>query len=115
MSTVTIAEAKAYLRVKHDSDDALLQMLLDSAEDECLQYLDRPALPKRGDVVVDECDTNAPIDPASDSDDIAPTVREGILMIVQAGYEAASVDDLGAVRRAATVKWHPYRNNLGVG
>lgn len=114
MSTVTIEQAKAWLRVTHASDDVLIQDLIDGAEDEALQYLDRPSLPKRGDTAVDECaSTDSNTDPASDSDDLAPVVRTGILLIVQGNYEGATPADMERLRAAAEVKWHPYRNNLG--
>ncbi len=113
MSTVTVDQIKAYLRVTHNSDDTLLQTLIDGAEDEALQFLDRDSLPRRGEAAVDEEDSNQP-EAASDSDDLAPVVRLGIYLIVQAGYEAKDAAEMNAVRRAAEVKWMPYRNRLGV-
>lgn len=116
MSTVTVDQVRAYLRVTHTADNSLLQDLLDGAEDECLSFLDRPDLPKRNERVVDECDSNYPInvDPASDSDDIAPSVRAGIYLIVQAQYEGVDPSEIAAARKAAETKWFPYRNQLGV-
>lgn len=111
MSMIQVAQVRSYLRVLHTSDDALLQGLIDSAEDECLSYLDREELPRRGDY--DEaCDSNAP-DPVSDSDDLAPSIRAGCYLIIQAMYEGATADEIEKVRRVAEVKWHPYRDNLG--
>jgi hypothetical protein len=114
MSTVTLARTKGYLRVTQTVDDDLIQDLIDAAEAECLAFLDRPALPKKGEYTVDECDSNLIVDPASDSDDLAPDVRGGIWMIVQAQYEGQSPDDVQKARAAAEVKWFPYRNKLGV-
>lgn len=112
MSTVTLDQLKAYLRLTHSSDDTLLQDLIDGAEDEALQFLDREYLPLRNDTAVDEDDSNLP-ELASDSDDLAPVVRMGIYLIVQAGYEGKDAAEMQAVRRAAEVKWMPYRNGLG--
>lgn len=114
MSTVSLEAVKAFLRTTHDEDDALLQDLIDGAEDEALQFLDRPSLPKRGDAAIDECDSNRVDDPASDSDDLAPVVRSGIYLIVQGMYEGKDAKEMQLVRMAAEVKWWPYRNQLGV-
>lgn len=112
MSYVKIEQIKAYLDIIHNSDDTKLQLLIDGAEDEALQYLDRPGLPRRNESVVDECDSNQP-DPVSDSDDLAPVIRMGIYLIVQAMYEGKDAAEIEACRKAAEVKWHPYRNQLG--
>lgn len=113
MSTVRVAQVRAYLRITHRSDDALLQELINGAEDEALAYLDRPVLPRRGEFGVDECDSNTPA-PVSDSDDLSPVVRMGIYLIVQGMYEGKDADEMTAIRRAAEIKWFPYRNQLGV-
>ncbi|MGQ2994280.1 head-tail connector protein [Variovorax sp.] len=113
MSTVKVEQVKRYLDVIHNSDDAKLQDLIDGAEDECLQFLDRDSLPRRNQTAVDECDSNQP-EPVSDSDDLAPAVRVGIYMIVQAGYDGANADEMAKIRSVAEVKWWPYRNRLGV-
>lgn len=113
MSTVKVEQVRNYLRITHQSDDELLQDLIGQAEDEALAYLDRAVLPRPGEFQVDECDSNTPI-PLSDSEDLAGAVRGGIYLIVQAMYERKSEDELAAVRRAAEVKWFPYRNQLGV-
>lgn len=114
MSTVALETLKAHCRVTHTGDDEALQRYLDQAEDECLSFLDRPALPKKGDRVVDECDSNLIVDPASDSDDLAPAVEAAILLIAQAMYEGLDPAEIERARRAAETKLFPYRNNLGV-
>jgi hypothetical protein len=113
MSTVKLEQVKAYLDVIHNSDDLKLQGLIDGAEDEALQFLDRDSLPRRNVTGVDECDSNQP-EPVSDSDDLAPVVRMGIYLIVQAMYDGASADEMIKIRKAAETKWWPYRNGLGV-
>lgn len=113
MSLVKVEDMRAYLRVIHTSDDPLIQRLIDGAEDEALQYMDRKELPRRNETAVDECDSNTP-EVVSDSDDLAPSVRAGIYMIVQAQYEGLSADDVQKFRAAAEVKWTPYRNQWGV-
>jgi hypothetical protein len=113
MSIVKVEQIKAYLGVIHNSDDAKLQVLIDGAEDEALQFLDRDELPRARATAVDECDSNQP-EPVSDSDDLAPVVRMGIYLIVQAMYDGATADEMNKVRMAAEVKWFPYRQRLGV-
>lgn len=112
MSIIPLDQVKDYLGVIHNLDDSKLQKLIDGAEEEALEYLDRPTLPKKGDTVVDECDSNTPPPPNSES--IAPSVEAGIFLIIQAGYDSVSVDDMLKIRKAAEIKWRPFRNNLGV-
>jgi hypothetical protein len=114
MTTVTVAEAKQNLRVIHASDDALIEQLISDAEDECLQYLNRDALPRKGAPYPDECDTAQVLEVASDADDLPGSLRRGILLIVQAGYEGKSPEEVQKIRAAAEVLWHPFRAHLGV-
>lgn len=44
MSYVTLEQAKAQLLVIHDADDEHIQLLIDSAESYCAQYMNRPAI-----------------------------------------------------------------------
>jgi len=113
MSVVTVDEAKRYLRVIHELDDGLIQELIDDAEDECLQYIDRPSMPRIGVDCPDDCDTAAIDDPVSDGGDLPRSLRRGILLIVQAAYEAKDADEAAKMRRAAEVVWSPYRCRLG--
>ena len=112
MSAIDLAFVKQWLRVTHDEDDALLTGMIDDAEDEALQFLDRDALPRMG--AANEADSNHPDIPVSDADDLARSVRNGVCLLVQAMYEAKDAAELTAVRRAVEVKLMPYRNNLGV-
>lgn len=113
MSRVRIEQVKAFLDLTHNEDDAKLQELIDGAEDEALQFLGLPDLPRRSAPTERECDSNTP-DPVSDSDDLAPSVRMGIYLIVQGMYEAKDAAEMLLVRQAAELKWHPYRCGLGV-
>ena len=40
--TISLEKTKQYLRVDHDEDDALIQKLIDVAEDLCLNTLRKP-------------------------------------------------------------------------
>ena len=112
MSVVTVAQVKLHLRVFQSLDDTLIQLLLDGAEDEAKQYLDREELPRRDDGCAD-CHSDSSLDPASDSDDIAPTVRIGIFLLVQALYEGTNPDDMIRLREAAMAMMRPYRCRMG--
>ena len=114
MSAVRTEQVKRFLRIIHNSDDQLLQELIDAAEEEALTFLDRASLPRPGSLVVDEADSNALPEPVSDSNDLAPAVRGAIYLLVQAMYEGVDAQQMKLVREAAEVKLMPFRNNLGV-
>lgn len=113
MPAISLESVKQYLRVTHNSDDETLTMLIDAAEAEALNYMDRKQLPRRGETAVDECDSNDPT-PVSDADDLARDVWLGCVLIVQGGYEGKDVAEMAAVRQLAEIKWQPYRNQWGV-
>lgn len=99
MSVIGLDEAKAFLNVIHDYDDAKLQLLLDSAEDEAAQFMNRVSIEN--------------IDPV-DTDNIVPgSVRIGVMLLLQANYQATT-DDAHKLRTAAEVKLTPYRISMGV-
>lgn len=113
MSVVTIESVKRHLRLTHSSDDALLEQLIDGAEDEMKQFLDRDELPRRDDDCAD-CESDSTINAASDTDDIAPTVRTGIFLLVQALYEGATAAEMEQTRAVAFSLAKPYRCRMGV-
>lgn len=45
-SIPTLAETKLHLRVDHDAEDALIEVLIDAAEESILQYLNLEELPE---------------------------------------------------------------------
>jgi hypothetical protein len=113
MSVVNINAVKAHLRVTHTSDDNLIQNLIDGAEDEAKRYLDRDELPRRDDPMPEEGQSDSSLDPASDSDDLAPSIRIGIFLLVQAEYEAPDAAEAEAMRSVAFGKMRSYRR-MGV-
>lgn len=112
MSVVTLDEIKTYLDVIHNEDDAKLQELINGAEDEALQFLDVVDLPKKTNPVERDFDSNTP-EPASDSDDLAPSVRMAVYLLVQGMYEAKDAAEMMVIRKAAETKLMPYRAGLG--
>lgn len=113
MSIVTVAQVKLHLRQFQDLDNTLIQMLIDGAEDEAKLYLGRDELPRRDDPCA-SCESDSSLEPASDSDDIAPTVRSGIFCLVQAIYEGTNPDDMEKLREAGRSMMRPYRCRMGV-
>jgi hypothetical protein len=112
MSVVLLSDVKAWLRLTHDNDDALLQILVDGAEDQACQYMNRTSLPRIGQECPDECDTARVEDPVSDGDTLPPAVRSAICIMVQVEYEAQP-DDREALDRAWQQKLWPFRCGLG--
>lgn len=100
MSQITLSEAKGFLDVIHSSDDAKLQLLLDAAEDEARSFMNRDDLI--------EWDSNI-----SSEDPIPGSIKIGVLLLLQASYQA-SPDDVEKLRKAAEVKLTPYRLGMGV-
>lgn len=100
MSAITLTEAKQFLDVIHSSDDSKLQLLLDAAEDEARAFMNRDDL----------IEWNSNI---SSTDPVPGSIKIGVLLLLQANYEA-SPDDAEKLRRAAEIKLMPYRLEMGV-
>lgn len=100
MSAIALSDAKDFLDVIHSSDDSKLQILLDAAEDEARVFMNRDDLY--------EWDSNV-----SSNDPIPGSVKIGVLLLLQANYQATP-DEADKLRRAAEIKLMPYRIELGV-
>jgi hypothetical protein len=102
MSIINLETAKRYLDVIHNADDAKLQMLLDGAEDEAAGYLGRSLIDLR------------PEESSSEQPDAIPaSVVLGVMLLLQAAYQAAP-DDADKLRKAAEIKLTPQRIGWGV-
>lgn len=100
MSIINLALAKSFLDIIHSADDTKLQMLLDAAEDEAAQFMNRPF----ADVVIE----------LGDGEEVTPpSAVVGVMLLLQAAYQA-SPDDVPKLRAAAEVKLMPYRIEMGV-
>jgi hypothetical protein len=114
-STITLDVVKLALRVTHDHDDEDLERRLRSAEQECLRYTGRSQLPT---LPVDypgvsDCPSDVPSEEVPSSEDpVAPDVVEGIILMVQAGYEG-DPQDRASYRKGAEALWSPYRVGWG--
>lgn len=100
MSAITLSEAKDFLDVIHNADDSKLQLLLDAAEDEAKQYLNRDDL--------EEWDSNI-----SSTDPVPGSIKIGVLLLLQANYQSTP-DEADKLRKAAEIKLQPYRIEMGI-
>lgn len=117
MSFVTVEEVKLALKVYLPDDDEQLQMLIDDAEDEALRFLNRtqpPTLPVDYPPEYDSSSSEFPEDIPSSSDPYAKSFRRAVVMLVQASYDTANLDERAKLRKAAEVVLFPYRTNMGV-
>lgn len=110
MSVIALATVKAFLRVTHDSDDTLLQALLDGAEDEALRFLNRSEFPTSDYSLPEDSSSEPDVDTESL---IAPSVVIGVALLVMADYEA-DAEDRPRLRASAETKLMPYRTEMGV-
>lgn len=111
MSDLTLAEVKAYLEVIHNADDAKLQLLLSAAEDEAMQIMDRDNLLDWGACPCSEASSEQSESASEIS--MPGSVRLGILILVQAAYQAGPTE-AEQLRKVAETKLFPYRCRLGV-
>lgn len=111
MSEISVAEVKRFLRVFHTADDVLLQALIDSAEDEACRFLNRTQLAT---LPLDYPSESSSEDVPSSNDDVAPSVRVAVYLLVQRMYEASKPEDSAKMRSAAEVLLFPYRTEIGV-
>lgn len=115
MSDLTLNDVKKYLDVIHNADDDKLQLLLDGAEDEAMQFMDRKNLTDWGSCCgepVSEQPSEMPSEVASE-EPMPASVRLGILILVQAAYQATP-NEQEQLRKVAETKLFPFRCRLGV-
>jgi hypothetical protein len=110
VSVINLETVKEALRVIHNDDDALLQTLLDAAEDEAMRFCGRNQLPT---LPVDDPESPSSEDIPSSEDPVAPSVVTAVICLVKADYEAA-VEEAERLRKIAETKLMPYRVGLGV-
>ena len=93
----TLSDCKAFLRVTHDEDDALLTRLLGSATREALAWMDDDRLP----------DVPGP----SVEMDIPEDVLQAIFLLAQSDYDGDPAKR-ESYRKAATALLRPYSKVL---
>lgn len=116
MSVIQLSDVKALLRYTHDSDDAMLQNLINAAESELCRFLNRKQLPTLPQDYPPLFDSNG--DPLPEvvatAENIAPEVLPCVAMLVKAQADDVTPADAAALRRAAEVKLFPYRVRMGI-
>lgn len=100
MSLIDLELVKQDLRVTNDDDDTLIQVLLDAAEDEALQFLGTSELPY--------------VMTQYSSETIAPSVYAAVFLLVRAKYDETNPEQIGHFRRAAETLLMPYRESIGL-
>lgn len=103
MSIITVATIKEDLRITQDDDDSLLQILLDAAEDEALQFLDMDQLP-----------TITPTSEITSESQLVPSVYSAVFFLVRSKYDAADAVEIQGLRSCAETLLMPYREQLGI-
>ena len=93
----TLSDCKAFLRLTHDDDDALLTRLIGSATREALAWMDDDRLPDVPGPAVEM--------------DIPEDVLQGIFLLVQADYDGDPAKR-ESYRKAATALLRPYSKVL---
>lgn len=109
MSVIALSTVKAYLRVTHNSDDALLRDLLDGAEDEALRFLNRTELPGLPYALPEDSSSEPDI---TTEIAVAASVVIAVALLVSGDYDAEP-DDRAKIRAAAEAKLIPYRTEMG--
>jgi hypothetical protein len=97
---ITLSEAKAFLDVIHNADDAKLTILLDAAKDEARVFMNR--------VDLEEWDSEV-----SSTDEVPGSIKIGVLLLLQSNYQAQP-DDVEKLRKVAEIKLQPYRLEMGI-
>lgn len=92
-----LTDVKDALRITHNDDDALLKRLIDSACNECINFLN--------------ADANG--DAQSAISDYPTNVFNGVILMVQADYDG-DPEKRNAYRDAAINLWQPYRTGVGI-
>lgn len=110
MSEITVTQIKADLRIIHDDDDALLQILIDASEDEALRYMNRTELPTNPYNLPEESSTE---DIPSTGDPIVAGVYAAIFLLVRAKYEGMDASQIEGLRKCAETILQPYRTEIG--
>ena len=94
-----LADLKNLLRVTHDEDDALLELLIGAAARECLAYMDHPDYP-------------LPAVPGTTVTlDLPTDAYQAVLLMAAASYDA-DAKDRAHYRKAAEHLLRPYSTIL---
>lgn len=104
MTDILLSELKSELGVITSYQDDRLEMQLESAKQEALNFMNRTQFG----VLCSDDDGFA-----DEEENLQPDVKTAIFTLVRAGYEAAPAD-AEQLRNVAEMKLMPYRCGLGV-
>ena len=99
MSTATLTMIKADLRLTGSADDTYLQVLIDAAEDECMQFLGVSELPT---------------ETGSSEPPLKGSIYAAVFLLVRSKFDSATPDEIKGIRQCAEMLLMPYRDNLGM-
>lgn len=102
---MTLDDIKRDLRVTHGDDDALLEVLIASAKDQALRFINQAELP------------TVPVGSSSSSSigslEYPGSIRTALILLVRCLYDPADAKEIEATRKAAETMLMPYRTGLG--
>jgi len=105
MSEISLDTAKQRLRLIGTYLDEDVQLAVNSAEREALNFMNRLTLPR---------DPVPAGSPPWAVGALCPDVVEAVLLLVRASIDALNPEEIIGYRRAAEIKLFPYRHNIGV-
>lgn len=104
---MNLDDIKRDLRVTHDEDDALLEVLLASAVDQALKFTGLESLP-----TVD-ADSSSSSSSSIGALVYAGSIRAALILLVRCLYDPADAKEIEATRKVAETMLMPYRTGLG--
>lgn len=92
---LTLAEAKAFLRIEHSADDAVITRAVAAAREAAEQYLRSALLPQTWEYTIANpyrCEVQLPFGPAQSITSITATNNAGTTSTIDSGQYSLSVD-----------------------
>lgn len=116
MAFITLQDVKDTLRQTQSDDDDLLLRLINSAETEAKNFLNRtqlPTLPLEYPALSSNFEPISSEEVPSSEDPVAPDVYQAVILLVQADYDGDPLQR-ETLRNAAFNLLQPYRIGLGM-
>ena len=114
MSHVTVADAKSFANIYFDEKDAEVKLLVDAAEENLAQFLNRDDL-LDDDLLLNGGDSPAPDSPGSA--ELKPAVKLLVLQLFNESWQNREIQVVGTIL-TENPQWvrsaHMFRKNLGV-
>lgn len=113
MSMITLDEAKLHLRIDHNFDDSDIQLKLDAAEEQAINFLERKVYATEDDLMLAISSNQAGERPML----INSSFKSAVLLLLGHLYEnreEGSNDNTSNVKYGFERLLSPYRINIGV-